>query len=110
MRVASRLATARLFRNDRSLMTESETPARLLIIDDTPENLRLLIDMLRQEAYIVRGVNNGDMGLSIAAAQQPDLILLDIDMPEMDGYEVCRRLKASDATSDIPVGRLVTRL
>ena len=96
-------ATATLFRNGRSLMTETETPARLLIIDDTPVNLRLLIDMLRQQAYTVRGVSNGDMGLTIAAAQQPDLILLDIDMPEMDGYEVCRRLKASDATSEIPV-------
>jgi len=62
-------------------------------VDDTPENLRVLLELLKQQGYKVRAVPNGKLALQAAASEPPDLILLDIMMPEMDGYEVCRRLK-----------------
>jgi len=77
--------------------------ASLLAVDDTPENLRLLVDLLRGRGYTVRGAINGDLALEAATQQIPDLILLDILMPGMDGYEVCRRLKENPQTQDIPV-------
>jgi PAS domain S-box-containing protein len=75
----------------------------ILVIDDTPDNLRLLLKVLSDQGYRVRPVMEG--GLAIAAAQlaPPDLILLDVQMPSLDGYEVCRRLKADARTRDIPV-------
>ncbi len=80
-----------------------EKPKRsILAVDDTPENLDVVKRILSSE-YIVKAAVNGKMGLKIAATQKPDLILLDIMMPEMDGYEVCRRLKSDPATRDIPV-------
>ena len=75
--------------------------ATILVIDDTPANLSLLNQLLR-EHYRVKLANNGMKGLALAAASVPDLILLDIMMPEMDGYEVCRRLKADPATARTP--------
>ena len=75
----------------------------ILIVDDTPANLRLLSQMLAGEAYHVRPVPNGPLALAAARAEPPDLILMDIRMPEMDGYQVCRQLKAGDHTRDIPV-------
>ncbi len=75
----------------------------ILIVDDTPNNLKLLSGMLTEQDYKVRSVISGQMALTVAKAAQPDLILLDIKMPEMDGYEVCRRLKANSATQEIPV-------
>jgi CheY-like chemotaxis protein len=74
-----------------------------LIVDDTPANLRLLSHMLSERGYKVRAVLSGPQALMAAQAAPPDLILLDIRMPEMDGYEVCRRLKADERTRDIPV-------
>ncbi len=79
-----------------------ETPS-ILIVDDTPQNLRLLTEMLREHRYRIRPIPNGPMALRAAEMEPPDLILLDISMPEMDGYEVCRRLKASQKLKDIPV-------
>lgn len=75
----------------------------ILVIDDTPDNLRLLLKVLSDQGYSVRPVMEG--GLAIAAAQlaPPDLILLDVQMPGLDGYEVCKRLKADARTRDIPV-------
>ena len=75
----------------------------ILIIDDTPSNITLMSGILNN-AYKVKAATNGKKGLDIAATSPlPDLILLDIMMPEMDGYQVCDALKKSTATSDIPV-------
>lgn len=75
---------------------------KILIVDDTPENLHLLYRTLRNEYYLF-GATSGREALAIAASHRPDLILLDIMMPEIDGYEVCRRLKSSEELKDIPV-------
>jgi signal transduction histidine kinase len=83
-------------------MTPSES-ATLLVVDDTAPNLRLLVDMLREQGHAAVGVRSGERALAVVDANRPDLILLDINMPQMDGYEVCRRLKASEDTHDIPV-------
>lgn len=80
-----------------------ENKANILIVDDTPENLQVLSATLLDRGYKVRGVINGKMAIRAARAGSPDLILLDIKMPEMDGYEVCRQLKADPKTSEIPV-------
>ena len=80
----------------------SERPV-ILVVDDTPQHLSIICDVLEPD-YTVRSANNGARALKIAqATPPPDLILLDIMMPEMDGYEVCRRLKADPATQRIPV-------
>lgn len=75
----------------------------ILIVDDTPANLQMLSDMLREHGYKVRPVSSGKLALQAAIASPPDLILLDITMPELDGYEVCERLKAQENLRDIPV-------
>jgi diguanylate cyclase (GGDEF)-like protein len=77
--------------------------SKILIVDDVPENLQLLSNTLNEQGYQVRRAKNGEIALMAAASMQPDLILLDIRMPDMDGYEVCRRLKASEQTWEIPV-------
>ncbi|MEM9006752.1 MAG: adenylate/guanylate cyclase domain-containing protein [Cyanobacteria bacterium P01_F01_bin.86] len=77
--------------------------ATLLIVDDTPENLRLLSTALSEHGYVVRSAINGALAINSAQIIKPDLILLDIMMPGLDGYEVCKRLKADPKTSDIPV-------
>lgn len=77
--------------------------ANILLVDDTPENLRVLIEGLRDRGYRVRVAPGGEFALTAVAKQIPDLILLDINMPGMDGFEVCERLKASPATREIPV-------
>jgi putative two-component system response regulator len=75
----------------------------VLIVDDNPNNLRVLSGMLEQAGYRVRPAASGEMALRSARKVPPDIVLLDIRMPEMDGYEVCRRLKAEPATNGIPV-------
>lgn len=75
----------------------------ILVVDDTPENLHLLSGILSKKGYQVRPVPNGKLALSAAQRIPPDLVLLDIMMPEMDGYEVCQQLKADEVTKDIPV-------
>ena len=75
----------------------------VLVIDDTPDNLQLMSGIL-QGQYRVKVANNGERGLKIAMADPaPDVILLDVMMPDVDGYEVCRRLKAEPKTQAIPV-------
>jgi cyclic di-GMP phosphodiesterase len=75
----------------------------VLIVDDTPENLTIMNGLLK-DAYRTKVANNGERALKLATAEpRPDLVLLDIMMPGMDGYEVCRRLKADAATHEIPV-------
>ena len=77
--------------------------ATILVVDDTPDNLRLMSGLLKDE-YKVKIANSGEFALEIAQADfPPDLILLDIMMPEMDGYEVCMRLKANSKTKHIPI-------
>ncbi len=75
----------------------------ILIVDDTPANLRLLSQMLTLRGHSVRAVTSGSRALSSAQMSVPDLILLDIKMPEMNGYDVCQRLKADPQTRDVPV-------
>jgi diguanylate cyclase (GGDEF)-like protein len=75
----------------------------ILVVDDTLDNLRLLNDLLTREGYRVRPVPNGKVALAAAQADPPDLILLDIMMPGMDGFEVCQHLKAGEKTSEVPV-------
>jgi len=75
----------------------------ILIVDDTPDNLRLLAKILESQGYIVRKALNGRMALQGVHRDPPSLILLDINMPEMNGYEVCQKLKASEASDQIPV-------
>lgn len=77
--------------------------ADILAIDDTPENLALLSQMLTEKNYKVRSVTKGSTAIRGAKAAPPDLILLDVKMPEMNGYEVCQQLKADDRTKDIPI-------
>ncbi|NEQ54177.1 MAG: response regulator [Leptolyngbya sp. SIO3F4] len=83
--------------------TIPESKANILLVDDQPNNLRLLSEMLEHEGYSVRQTVNGTLALRAVTLKQPDLILLDIHMPEMDGYEVCQQLKAEPATRDIPI-------
>ena len=77
--------------------------ASVLVVDDTIENLRLLGTMLGEEGYEVRPVTNGRQALQAVEHDPPDLILLDINMPDMDGYEVCRRVRENDQSKDVPV-------
>lgn len=82
----------------------NNTPkADILAIDDTPENLALLSQMLTEKGYKVRSVTKGSTAIRGAKAVPPDLILLDVKMPEMNGYEVCQQLKADERTCNIPV-------
>ncbi len=87
-------------------MTESsdrQTQQTVLVVEDAPENIALISSLLRG-TYRTRVATNGEKGLQIASSDEPpDLILLDIMMPGMDGYEVCRHLKAQPKTSEIPV-------
>jgi diguanylate cyclase (GGDEF)-like protein/PAS domain S-box-containing protein len=76
---------------------------KILVVDDTPASLKLLTDILKAEGFEVRSAINGELALRAATANPPDLVLLDIRMPVMDGYEVCRRLKAQSVTRDVPV-------
>ncbi|GAB1543566.1 hypothetical protein NUACC21_62410 [Scytonema sp. NUACC21] len=81
----------------------AQVTGSLLIVDDRPDNLRLLASILSEQGYKVRKALNGATALESARVQPPDLILLDVKMPQMDGYEVCSALKSSPQTCDIPV-------
>jgi serine phosphatase RsbU (regulator of sigma subunit) len=82
---------------------KKKSKADILIVDDTPANLRLLSKMLGDQGYKVRPVPEGSLAIAAAKSNPPDLILLDIKMPNMDGYEVCQHLKGDKSTRDIPV-------
>ena len=84
---------------------EQEIPhqTHILVVDDQPENLKLLAKFLSIKGYKIRLSSSGKLALNSAQSNPPDLILLDINMPEMDGYEVCQHLKANEQTRDIPV-------
>jgi PAS domain S-box-containing protein len=81
-------------------MNETST---ILVVDDDPNSLQVLSEMLEQAGFDVRPALSGDIALNAIELSAPDLILLDIRMPGIDGYEVCRRLKAKEATRNIPV-------
>lgn len=85
-----------------SVNAERRSPM-ILIAEDEPPNLQLLVKVLRKEEYRIAMAGNGRQALELAPNIMPDLILLDVGMPEMNGFEVCKRLKESPATRDIPV-------
>jgi serine phosphatase RsbU (regulator of sigma subunit) len=78
-------------------------PASILVVDDTPANLQVLSGMLKERGYKVRPVPGGKLALQAARRDPPDLILLDINMPDMNGYEVCEQFKSDDKLKGIPV-------
>lgn len=85
-------------------ITDTEiSRGNILIVDDTPENLHLLFRTLSEQGYEVRGVVSGAMALRVIQLAPPDLLLLDVKMPEMNGYQVCQSLKADDQSAGIPV-------
>lgn len=84
-------------------MSKNQSKGNILVVDDTPEHLRLLVGVLSEKGYEVRPVTNGKFALLATKLNPPDLILLDIMMPGMDGYEVCTHLKADAQTKKIPV-------
>ena len=84
-------------------MPDSSPKNTVLVVDDSPDGLQILNEVLKRD-YDVRLARGGEQALQAAMQKpQPDAILLDIMMPGIDGYEVCKRLKANDATKDIPV-------
>ena len=79
------------------------TPAKILVVDDTPQNLKLLGDLLSVKGYSVSTAANGEEALAKVAAEKPDLVLLDVMMPGISGYEVCKRIRANPETALLPV-------
>jgi adenylate cyclase len=77
--------------------------ARILVVDDTPANVKLLVDLLTVKGYAASSAVNGAQALEMIAAEQPDLVLLDVMMPGLSGYDVCKRLRADPATALLPV-------
>ena len=75
----------------------------VLAVDDIPANLELLTSILEEEGYRVLAARNGTEALSVALQAEPDLVLLDVNLPDLDGYEVCRRLKQEPRLSEVPV-------
>jgi len=82
---------------------DNEPKPTVLIVDDTPRNINVLANVLSREGHLISAATSGKQAFTIIEKIVPDLILLDIMMPEMDGFEVCRRLKASPKTSNIPI-------
>ncbi len=82
---------------------DTDAPSRILIADDNHQNCELLEAYLSQEGYVVEMVYDGQQTLEAVERQQPDILLLDIMMPRMSGYEVCIALKRNPATKDIPI-------
>jgi adenylate cyclase len=83
--------------------TPAATDTRILIVDDTPANIQALAAILKSKGYQISAATNGKQALEVLARVQPDLILLDVMMPEMDGFETCRRLKDAEQWRHIPV-------
>ena len=85
------------------MMSMGENKGNILIVDDAATSVQLLTSLLVKRGHEVRTANTGAMALNATRTAVPDLILLDIKMPEMDGYEICRCLKADEQTRDIPI-------
>jgi adenylate cyclase len=79
------------------------TPAKILVVDDTPKNIKLLADLLAVKGYGVLTAASGPEALALVQVEQPDLVLLDVVMPEMSGYEVCRKIRGNPSTQLLPV-------
>jgi class 3 adenylate cyclase len=79
------------------------TPRKILVVDDTPQNVKLLADLLRAKGYAVSTAKSGREALEQVDAERPDLVLLDVVMPEMSGYDVCRKLRGNLATATLPI-------
>ena len=91
------------------MQTSIDAKPAVLIVDDAPDNIALISSLLK-ETYRVKAATSGELALSLVeGSSPPDLVLLDIVMPGMDGYEVCRRMKANPASADIPVIFLTAR-
>lgn len=86
-----------------SVSTECKTKKTVLVVDDNPANLHLLTSLLRERDYDVRPAITGALALATVELELPDLILLDVKMPEMDGYELCRQLKSDERAREVPV-------
>lgn len=82
---------------------------RILLVDDEPDIVETVTFMLQARNYSVKVASGGLEGIEKAKSEHPDLILLDIMMPDMDGYEVCTKLKADEATKDIPIVMLTAK-
>lgn len=82
---------------------QAARPIEIMVVDDAPENIRLSTRMLKEQGFAVSSSASGEVALSMINSKQPDLILLDIKMPGLDGYEVCRRLKANPETENLPI-------
>ncbi|MGH7311859.1 MAG: response regulator, partial [Candidatus Rokuibacteriota bacterium] len=78
-------------------------PARILVVDDTPHNVKLLADLLGARGYAVTTAAAGSEALALIEKECPDLVLLDVVMPQMSGYEVCRKIRENPATAILPV-------
>ncbi len=78
-------------------------PRKILVVDDTPQNVKLLADLLAAKGYAVSTAKSGTEALAQVDAERPDLVLLDVVMPEMSGYEVCRKLRGNPATAMLPI-------
>ena len=83
--------------------TEDKTPSKVLVVDDNEQNLELLVAYLEEVDCQVQSAPGGQEALDMIRADAPDLVLLDVMMPKMSGFEVCRRLKGDPSTADIPV-------
>src|SRR5437870_13764475 len=83
-----------------------KTPAKILVVDDTPKNVKLLADLLTVKGYGVVTAASGREALAQVEAERPELVLLDVVMPEMSGYEVCRKIRERAATEILRVGRV----
>ena len=90
-------------RDPEKMDANTNAGATILLVDDRPENLQILRDVLTPEGYKILIADSGAAALRVATGRGPDLILLDVVMPEMDGYETCRQLKEDERTGDIPV-------
>ncbi|KAF0249860.1 MAG: two-component hybrid sensor and regulator [bacterium] len=85
------------------MSTDLNYKGEIVIVDDDPANLGLLFEVLKAQQYVVRVANSGRLALTVINSSPPDLILLDVNMPNMNGYELCERIKADPNTSEIPV-------
>jgi signal transduction histidine kinase len=84
-------------------IVQKTNTSQILVVDDTPANLKLITEILASQGYRVRAAPSGRLALKTVAVELPDLILLDVKMPDMDGYEVCRRLQSDERSRMIPV-------
>ena len=85
------------------MSVQQEQPPKILVVDDTPANVKLLVDVLAAKGYAASAATHGEEALAMIAREQPDLVLLDIMMPGLSGYEVCRRIRADPQTALLPV-------